>query len=62
MSFTEYINCQKVNLAKDLLLKQEMKIYEIASFLGFENTYYFSKVFKKVSGMSPSEFVADKLS
>ena len=62
MSFTEYINCQKVNLAKDLLLKQEMKIYEIAAFLGFENTYYFSKVFKKVSGMSPSEFVADKLS
>ncbi|MCI8831338.1 MAG: AraC family transcriptional regulator [Lachnospiraceae bacterium] len=32
------------------------------SYLGFENTYYFSKVFKKVSGMSPSEFVADKLS
>lgn len=62
MSFTEYINCQKISLAKDLLLKQEMKIYEIAAFLGFENTYYFSKVFKKISGMSPSEFVADKLS
>lgn len=62
MSFTEYINHQKVNLAKELLLKQEMKIYEIASLLGFENIYYFSKVFKKISGMSPSEFVSDKLS
>lgn len=62
MSFTEYVNHQKMELAKELLLKQEMKIYEIAAYLGFENTYYFSKVFKKFSGMSPSEFLAGKLS
>ena len=62
MSFTEYVNYQKILLAKELLLTQEMKIYEIASYLGFENTYYFSKVFKKITGISPSDFVTNKLS
>jgi two-component system response regulator YesN len=30
-----------------------MQIYEIAEFLGFESQYYFSKFFKKRTGVSP---------
>ena len=34
-----------------------MKIKEIAGWLGYEDSLYFSKVFKRVTGMSPKEYV-----
>lgn len=50
----------KISRAKTLLLEQDMKVYEIADQLGFESAFYFSKVFKKVSGVSPREFTQQK--
>ena len=38
-----------------------MKIYEVAEHLGFESAFYFSKVFKKVEGISPREYIQQKL-
>lgn len=55
--FSEYIAQAKINRAKSLLLEQDMKIYEVADQLGFESAFYFSKVFKKVTGQSPREFI-----
>ncbi len=40
-----------------MLLEQDMKIYEVADRLGFESAFYFSKVFKKVEGISPREYI-----
>lgn len=57
LGFSEYIAQAKVNKAKTLLLEQDMKIYEAADQLGFESAFYFSKVFKKVTGLSPREFI-----
>ncbi|WP_349948474.1 helix-turn-helix domain-containing protein [Lacrimispora sp. BS-2] len=57
MGFSEYIAQAKINRAKALLLEQDMKIYEAADRLGFESAFYFSKVFKKVTGLSPREFI-----
>lgn len=34
-----------------------LKIYEIAERLGFESAFYFSKVFKKVTGLAPRDYV-----
>lgn len=50
------INQRKINKAKEYLSTTDMKIYEIADALGFENTTYFSHFFKKHMGMSPKEF------
>ena len=57
LGFSEYIAQAKINKAKSLLLEQDMKIYEAADQLGFESAFYFSKVFKKVTGLSPREFI-----
>lgn len=57
IGFTEYVTQKKISRAKFLLLEQDMKIYEAADRLGFESSFYFSKVFKKVEGVSPREFV-----
>ncbi|MFT4107667.1 MAG: response regulator [Lacrimispora sp.] len=57
LGFSEYIAQAKINKAKSLLLEEDMKIYEAADELGFESAFYFSKVFKKVTGLSPREFI-----
>jgi two-component system response regulator YesN len=58
IGFNEYITKEKVEHAKHLLSNGNMKIYEVADRLGFENAFYFSKVFKKVAGLSPKEYLA----
>ncbi len=61
IGFSEYITQKKVARAKTLLLEQDMKIYEVADQLGFESAFYFSKVFKKVEGISPREYMQSHL-
>lgn len=56
MAFTEYVTKVKMERAKILLLKQEQKAFEIAERLGFKDTEYFSKVFKKYTLMTPTQF------
>lgn len=58
--FSEYITQMKIGRAKTMLLEQDLKVYEVADQLGFESAFYFSKVFKKVVGMSPREFLQQK--
>lgn len=55
--FNEYVNHCKIDEARRLLLTGEYKVYEVAEMLGFENAFYFSKVFKKVVGQPPTDFV-----
>jgi two-component system response regulator YesN len=52
----DYINQTKIKRAKERLLSKDLKIYELAAELGFESPFYFSKVFKKIEGVSPREY------
>lgn len=42
--------------AKILLRKKENNISQVSSLLAFDNPNYFSKVFKKITGISPVEY------
>lgn len=55
--FVEYTTVARITAAKEMLLRGDGKIYEIAEKLGFESSFYFSKVFKKVEGISPREYL-----
>ena len=57
-SFSDYVAEVKIEEAKSLLLKDNNRIYEVSSMLGYDDPYYFSKVFKKITQMTPSEFIA----
>lgn len=57
-TFSEYLNRQRLNLAKRLLLGTDKKIYEIAEETGFSTSKYFIKVFREAEGITPKEFRA----
>ncbi|MTI59738.1 MAG: helix-turn-helix domain-containing protein [Firmicutes bacterium] len=56
IGFSEYITGLRINKAKDLLSNTNIKIYEISKMVGYHNPYYFSRVFKKTTGKTPSEY------
>ena len=55
--FIEYVNICKIEEAKRLLEQEHLLVYETADALGYESAFYFSKVFKKIEGISPTEYV-----
>jgi len=57
VNFVEYITETKIAAAKEMMLRGEGRIYEISQKLGYDSAFYFSKVFKKVEGISPREFL-----
>jgi two-component system response regulator YesN len=55
--FVEYTTAERIRSAREMLMRGTGPIYEIADKLGYESAFYFSKVFKKVEGVSPREFL-----
>lgn len=57
MSFNEYLTAIRIEKAKELLLKHpKLKIKEVALSVGYNDPSYFSKVFCKYTGFSPSQY------
>lgn len=54
-AFTDYVNRLKMEEAKVLIQRYGLKTYEVAEKLGFNDDSYFSKLFKKYIGISPSK-------
>lgn len=52
----EYINQNRIKRAKELLLNDNANISEIARACGYNNIYSFSRAFKTIVGLSPSDF------
>jgi AraC-like DNA-binding protein len=52
----QYIQNKLINLAKEALLGTDLPVSEIALNLGFDYPQHFTRMFKKVTGKSPSEF------
>lgn len=53
--FIEYVTKLRINEATRLI-ESDMKMYEIAVKVGYENPEHFSRVFKKYRGMSPQKY------
>jgi two-component system response regulator YesN len=55
-SLVHYITRIRIKNAQELLRETSYRIYEISRMVGFTNSYYFNRIFKKVTGMTPLEF------
>ena len=40
-----------------MLSESDLKIYEVSDILGFESAFYFSRVFKKITGLAPRDYM-----
>lgn len=58
---TNYINAKRIEKAKELLRISTMPISEIAYKLGFQDPLYFTRVFKKKTSISPSDYRKDAI-
>lgn len=56
INFINYLTEYRISRAKKLLENSNQKIYEIAEKVGFSSPYYFSKVFKDITGLSCKEY------
>jgi two-component system, response regulator YesN len=59
VSITDYLVKIRMDKAKFLLKNSQLKIYEIASMIGYQDDKYFRKVFKKAVGITPNEYRAE---
>lgn len=57
-SIMNYYNMLKIKEAKKLIRDNGCSVSEVSRMLDFNNPYYFSKVFKRYEGISPSEYKA----
>ena len=55
----EYITLLRVNQAKRLIQTTDLKMYEIADRVGYDDFRYFSRVFKALEGKAPSEYKSE---
>ncbi|MEG2661058.1 MAG: AraC family transcriptional regulator, partial [Oscillospiraceae bacterium] len=55
-TLVEFINEIKIKRAREIIRDEKCKVYELSYRLGFENSYYFTKVFKKYAGMTPKQY------
>jgi len=59
-TFKEYLTTTRINKAKGMLRTTSLGSNDIAYQVGFNDPHYFSYVFKKNTGMSPTEFRSKK--
>ena len=55
--FNDYVTIMKVRKARELLSKKTLKVYEVSDMLGFNSPYYFSTVYKKITGVPPTDTI-----
>ncbi|GAA3407776.1 response regulator [Paenibacillus hodogayensis] len=56
MSLNQYVTRLRIEKAMEYLKNPTVKVYEAGERVGFEDYAYFSKMFKKYTGVSPSEY------
>ena len=58
LGIIEYFSLMKINAAKQLIRTNKMNFTQISEQLGYTSIHYFSRQFKKVTGMTPSEYAS----
>ena len=55
-NLTDYISAYRIDRAKELLMDVRYRVNDVAYMVGFSDAQYFSNLFKKKVGMTPTEY------
>ena len=55
-NFTSYLTEYRVNMAKKMLEQPTVNIKDVGKSVGYEDSNYFTKVFRRIAGQSPTEY------
>lgn len=58
VSIFDFLTDIRINKAKELLMNSDKRIFEISHDIGYDDTPYFNRTFKKHTGMTPKEYAA----
>ena len=56
LTFTRYLTALRIGKAKEVLTTTQLRTSQIAADVGYNDAHYFSYLFKKTTGLTPSEF------
>ncbi len=56
VGFIDYLNRVRIEAACSYLRDNKMKVYEVAHYSGFHDEKYFARIFRKETGVTPSEY------
>ena len=56
INYTKYLNSLRVKHAKELLGDVRLKVYMVSDMVGFDDTRYFSRIFRAYTGYTPTEY------
>lgn len=62
LAFSKFVKLYRINIAKNELVNNKKKIYEVAQRVGYEDPRYFCRVFKQVTGASATDYIKDNIS
>ena len=60
VKFVDYLNEVRIEKAKEMLSGSDRKMYQVSRAVGYDNPKYFFRVFKKVTGMTPEQYRAER--
>ena len=55
-SFNRYLNNVRITKAKELIRSSDLRLTDISQMVGYDDQSYFTKVFRRIAGMSPNEY------
>lgn len=60
LSFIDYLTNIRIKKAMYIMEDPTIKIYDVAELVGYSNQHYFCRAFKKVIGISPTDYKRGK--
>lgn len=60
--FYDFLSRYRIQVAKDLLLTTNLRVYEVAQNVGYNDSITFGRAFKKLTGATPNSFRNNKVS
>jgi len=61
-TFLDYLTRYRIDKACSILRNSDVKVFQVAPLVGYQDPKYFTQVFKKIVGMTPSEYRTSQLS